>query len=70
MYRTQAVQSIAVNPIRHHKKTPEALHQLPVSFYAPPGYLLLHGYATIKRKRELQEELWIFTEPSALPVPM
>ena len=70
MYRTQTVQSIAVNPIRHHKKTPEALHQLPVFFYAPPGYLLLHGYATMERKRELQEELWIFTEPSALPVPM
>jgi hypothetical protein len=64
------VQSVAVNPIRHHKKTPEALHQLPVFFYVPPGYLLLRGHATIERKRELQEELWIFTEPSALPVPM
>ena len=70
MYLTQAVQSVAVNPIRHHKKTPEALHQLPVFFCAPPGYLLQRGHATIERKRELQEELWIFTEPSALPVPM
>ena len=70
MYRTQAVQSVAVNPIRHHKKTPEALHRLPVFFYAPPGYLLLRGHVTIERKRELQEELWIFTEPSAPPVPM
>ena len=39
-------------------------------FCAPPGYLLQRGHATIERKRELQEELWIFTEPSALPVPM
>ena len=44
------------------------MHQLPVFFCAPPGYLLQRGHATIERKRELQEELWIFTEPSALPV--
>ena len=63
MDRTQAVQGVSVFPIRHHKKAPEVLHQLPVFFLRKnaggtafkgvlpggTGFLLLRGHVTIEK---------------------